>query len=200
MLYGWTQVSCHLDPTNTWEISTQKHSWEMEFRWNLLRGRHQWKHFSFHWNLYKTRPHTTVQDFLEQSSFKKYTTCWVFLEFRHVLYLCICVFFFCFCVFDTSSYAVFVCLCILYLYLCICEFDTSDYHFLYPPTILFSKIYHMLGLSGTSSYAVFVYLCVCVLVFVYLCMRHLVISDLISLDQDISENIWLVCWMWQCWM
>ena len=42
----------------------------------------------------------------------------------------------------------------------------------------------MLGLSGTLSYALFVYL--------YLCMRHLVISVLISLDQALSENIWFV--------
>ena len=36
------------------------------------------------------------------------------------------------------------------------------------------------------------YLCICVFVFVYLCMRHLVISVLISLDQELSENIWFV--------
>ena len=47
----------------------------------------------------------------------------------------------------------------------------------------------MLGLSGTVAYAVFVY---CVFVFVYLCMRHLVISVLISLDQELSENVWFV--------
>ena len=49
-----------------------------------------------------------------------------------------------------------------------------------------------MGLSGTSSYAVFVYLCICVFVFVYLCMRHLVISVLISLDQELSENVWFL--------
>ena len=62
-----------------------------------------------------------IFDILEQSSFQKYTTCWVFLALRHMLYLCICVF-----------------------------------------------------------------------VFVYLCMRHLEISVLISLDQELSENIWFV--------
>ena len=36
------------------------------------------------------------------------------------------------------------------------------------------------------------YLCICVFVFVYLCMRHLVISVLISLDQELSENVWFV--------
>ena len=50
----------------------------------------------------------------------------------------------------------------------------------------------MLGLSGTLSCALFVYLCICVFVFVYLCIRHLVISVLISLDQALSENIWFV--------
>ena len=37
----------------------------------------------------RTRPCTTVrdsEDILEQSSFQKYTTCWVFLAFRHMLY------------------------------------------------------------------------------------------------------------------
>ena len=46
--------------------------------------------------------------------------------------------------------------------------------------------------SGTLSYAVCVYLCICVSVFVYLCMRHLIISVLISLDQELSENVWFV--------
>ena len=89
----------------------------------------------------------------------------------------------------TSSYAVFVYLCILYLYFCICMFDTREYHFWYPWTILFSKICHMMGLYGTVN---MLYLCICVFVFVYLCMRHLVISVLISLDQELSENIWFV--------
>ena len=39
---------------------------------------------------------------------------------------------------------------------------------------------------------VFVYLCICVFVFVYLCMRHLEISVLISLDQELSENVWFI--------
>ena len=33
-----------------------------------------------------------IFDTLEQSSFKKYATCWVFLALRHTLYLYICVF------------------------------------------------------------------------------------------------------------
>merc|ERR1712223_158263 len=33
-----------------------------------------------------------IFDILEQFSFQKYTTCWVFLALCHMLYLCICVF------------------------------------------------------------------------------------------------------------
>merc|ERR1719370_2875063 len=68
-----------------------------------------------------------IFDILEQSSFQKYTTCWVFLALCLMLYLCICVF--------------------LYLYFCICAFDTWEYNFDILGAILFSKIYHMLGLS-----------------------------------------------------
>ena len=93
------------------------------------------------------------------------------------------------CKFDPNCICVFVCLCILYLYFCICMFDTREYHFWYPWTILFSKICHMMGLYGTVN---MLYLCICVFVFVYLCMRHLVISVLISLDQELSENVWFV--------
>ena len=35
-----------------------------------------------------------IFDILEQFSFQKYTTCWVFLALRHMLYLYICVFVF----------------------------------------------------------------------------------------------------------
>ena len=38
---------------------------------------------------------------------------------------------------------------------------------LHNPPILFPKIYHMLGLSGTLSYAVFVYLRIVVFVYLY---------------------------------
>ena len=133
-------------------------------------------------------------------------------------------------------------LLIVNLYFYISLFDSWECHSWYPWTILSSKIYNMLGLSGTLSYTVFVYLCIsvfvflylhvwfmaisffissnnllfkniqhvgsfwyfvvcficvfvylciciCVFVFVYLCMRHLVISVLISLDQVLSD-IW----------
>ena len=36
------------------------------------------------------------------------------------------------------------------------------------------------------------YLYICVFVFVYFCMRHLVITVLISLDQELSDNVWFV--------
>ena len=88
-------------------------------------------------------PGIIIFDTLEQSSFQKYATRWVFLALCHMLYLCICIF--------------------VYLYFCICAFDTWEYHFWYPWTIPFSKICHMLGLSGTSQYAVYVYLCILLL-------------------------------------
>ena len=70
-----------------------------------------------------------------------------------------------------KSLIVYLCICVfVYLYFCICAFDTWEYHFWHPWTILFSKIYHMVGLSGTLSYAVFVYLCVCVFVYLYFCI------------------------------
>ena len=48
-----------------------------------------------------------------------------------------------------------------------------------------------MGPSGALSYAVYV-TCICVFVFAFLCMRHLVISVLISLDQELSGNEWFV--------
>ena len=53
-----------------------------------------------------------------------------------------------------------------------CMFDTWEYGFCYRWTILSSKIYHMLGLSGTSS---MLYLCLCVFcicIFVFACLTH----------------------------
>ena len=49
---------------------------------------------------------------LAQPPLQKYTTCWVFLALRHMLYLCVCEF----------------CICIF----CICGFDTWNVIFLYP--------------------------------------------------------------------
>ena len=94
---------------------------------------------------------------LEQSSFQKYTTCWVFLALHHMLYLCICVYCICICVlvrwthgnviFDILEQSSFqkyttwwvflalchmlhLCVCVfVYLYFCICAFDTWEYHF-----------------------------------------------------------------------
>ena len=53
-------------------------------------------------------------------------------------------------------------------------------------TPLFKNIQHV------GAFWYFVICCICVFVFVPLCMRHLVISVLISLDQVLSENIWFV--------
>ena len=65
---------------------------------------------------------------------------------------------------SSTTYAVFVC-----LYFCICTLDTWKHHFWYPWTNLFSKIYHMLCLSGTLWYAVFAYLFICFCAF-YTCI------------------------------
>jgi len=103
-----------------------------------------------------------IFDILEQSSFQKYTTCWVFLALRHMLYLCICVFvYLCICIFvfvhSTHGNMIFDIL------------EQSSFQ-KYTTCCVFLALRHML------------YLCICVFVFVYLCMRHLVISVLISLD------------------
>ena len=81
-----------------------------------------------------------IFDILEQPSFQKYTTCWVFLALCHMLYLCICVFvFFVFVrlthqniIFDILEQSAFqkytTCWVFLALYLmlysCICVFCT----------------------------------------------------------------------------
>ena len=118
-----------------------------------------------------------IFDTPEESSFQKYTTCWVFVALCQLLYLCICVFVYLYFVFvrlrhvniivgipDQSSFQkyttcwvfealchlLYLCICVfVYLYFCICAFETCEHHSWYPWTILFSKIYHKLGLSGT---------------------------------------------------
>ena len=85
---------------------------------------------------------------------------------------------------------VICCFCLfVYLYFCICAFGTWEYNFWYPWTILFSKIYYIMGLSGTSSFAVFVYLCISVFVFLYLCVWHIWLWFLISLNNPLFKNI-----------
>merc|ERR1711951_330565 len=110
-----------------------------------------------------------IFDILEQSSFKKYTICWVCLALHHMLYLCICVF--CICIF------VFLSPAHVNIIFDILEQSTFQK---YTTCWVFLALRHML------------YLCICVFVFVYLCKRHLVISVLISLDQELSENVWFV--------
>ena len=103
-----------------------------------------------------------------ESSFQKYTTCWVFLA----LYCCICVF-------------VYLCICI-FVFARLTNmniiFETSEQSSVqkYTTCWVFVALCNML------------YLCICIIVFVYLSMRHLVISVLISWDQELSENIWFV--------
>ena len=89
-------------------------------------------------------------------------------------------------------YFIICCICVfVYLYLCICAFDPWEYHFWYPWTILFSKIYHMLGLSGTSSYAVFVYLCICIFVFVRSTHGNMIFDIL----EQSSFQKYTTCWV-----
>jgi hypothetical protein len=60
-----------------------------------------------------------IFDILEPPAVQKYSICWVFLAFRHKLYLCICEFEF--------------------VYLCIWVFDSWEYQFWCPWTLGFSS-------------------------------------------------------------
>ena len=64
-------------------------------------------------------------------------------------------------------------------------------------TILFSKIYYMVGFSGTLSYAVFVYLCVCVFGYLYLRFWQMGISFWTSLNNPLFRNIPHGGFFWQ---
>ena len=69
--------------------------------------------------LYCLTHRNIIFDILEQSSFQKYGTCWVFLALRHMLYLCICVLVYLYiCVFVYLY--LYICVFVfLYLYICI---------------------------------------------------------------------------------
>merc|ERR1712055_325090 len=82
----------------------------------------------------------------------------------------------------------------VFVYLCICVF-------VFVRLAHMNIIFDILEQSSVQKYTTcwvflalshLLYLCICVFVFVYLCMRHLVISILISLNQELSENIWFV--------
>ena len=60
-----------------------------------------------------------------------------------------------------------------------------------PWSILLSKIYHLLGLSGTLSYAVFVYLCICIYVFAHLTHGSIIFD---TLEQS-SFQKYTTCWV-----
>ena len=74
----------------------------------------------------------------------------------------------------------YLCMCILYLHVWHMGILEQSSFQKYTTCWVFLELRHML------------YLCFCVFVFVYLCMRHLVISVFISLDQGLSENVWFV--------
>ena len=89
---------------------------------------------------------------LAQSSFQKYTTCWVFLAIHHMLYLCICVF-------------MYLCICI-FVFALLTHGNTifdilaqSSFH-KYISCWVFLALSHMLYLCM----CVFVSLCICVFV------------------------------------
>ena len=97
---------------------------------------------------------------------------------------------------------ILLCLVFVFVYLCICVFVYFVIvFFVFVRLTHESIIFDILEQSSFQKYttcweflALFhmLYLCICVFVFVYLCMRHLVISILISLNQELSENLWFV--------
>ena len=102
------------------------------------------------------RAHCTLHgniifDILEQSSFQKYTTCWVFLALCHMLYLCVCVF-------------VYLCICV-FLYFRFWHMGISFLTSLNNP--LFKNISHggFFWHFVICCICVFVCLCICVFVF-----------------------------------
>ena len=64
----------------------------------------------------------------------------------------------------------------------------------YSGTLFLGSSYHYLlkNIAHVRGICKFYPSCIFVFVFVYLCMRHLVISVLISLDQELSQNLWFV--------
>ena len=85
-------------------------------------------------NDHRTGLHVNIIfDTSEQSSFQKYTTCWVFLALCNMLYLCICMF-------------VYLCIYLLYLYiyvfvyLCVSICVLTPSYFLYAASHLFQRV------------------------------------------------------------
>ena len=110
-----------------------------------------------------------IFDILEQSSFQKYGTCWVFFRLHHMLYLCICVF-------VHLNICIFVFACLTHGNAIFDILEQSS----------FSKICHTSGVSGTWSYAVFF---MCVFLFLYLHVWHMWILFLIALNNPLFKNI-----------
>ena len=96
------------------------------------------------------RAHCTLHgniifDILEQSSFQKYTTCWVFLALCHMLYLCICAF--------------------VFLYLRFWHMGISFLIYLNNP--LFKNILHVGSFWHVVICCICVFVCLCICVFVF---------------------------------
>ena len=94
-----------------------------------------------------------IFDILEQSAFQKYTTCWVFLALRLMLYLCICVF--CICIF------VFACLTHGNTIFDILEQSSSQK---YTTCWVFLALRHMLYLC-ICVFCICICICICICAF-----------------------------------
>ena len=114
-----------------------------------------------------------IFNILEQSSFQKYTTCWVFLALRHMLYLCICVFCICIFVFARLTHGNII-------------FDTLEQSSFQKYAIcwVFPALVNVL------------YLCICVFVFVHFCntsrSNHYI--DLAGPGRSACLKIIFYCW------
>ena len=112
-----------------------------------------------------------IFDSLEQSSFQKYTTYWVFLVLHHMLYLCI--------------------LCMYFLYLRILHIEISFLISLNNP--LFTNIPHVGSFWHfiICCICVFMYLCICISIFA--CLTHgNIIFDIIEQSSFQKYATWWV--------
>ena len=117
-----------------------------------------------------------IFDTLEQSSFQKYATCWVFLALCHMLYLCICVF----------VYVYFVFACLTHGNIIFDILEQSSFQ-KYATCWVFLALPHML-------YCVFVYF-VFVFVFVFVLVITVWQKTSSSLRQYFIWQVWVGPWM-----
>ena len=92
-----------------------------------------------------------------------------------------------FCIYHIRTFVQLFPKCLCIFVFCVCMFDTWEYDFCYPVILAHSSFQR-----SATWWIITVLLICCICVFVHLCMRHLVISVLISLNQELLENIWFV--------